>query len=286
MQQEWGNMMDYEMEELILIVSELAQKYTGYESTSVTYERAQALMEAVLYCLEECRRSSLNMPVYQGLSAREQYYAGLELLTKKVIKIKERFNELSLTFEDFGVRCLHDTMQKGIPLFLERYDVKFSPQETILTLDYPVLIESSPLTGADKIYQYLCAIQTEQRFLRMLDRSYVIAVLEKYEAEYRDMIENICSILLTNTIGHIAVKKPLSNIGFEQEEYLQLSRVFMQKTVSDIETMVKRFIKEMISQFCEDDVDMQEYLCYAANDIAVRIDTAARYGRLRNIFVL
>ena len=42
--------MDYKMEELLPIVSELAQKYTGYESTSVTYEKAQMLMgDSLLY---------------------------------------------------------------------------------------------------------------------------------------------------------------------------------------------------------------------------------------------
>ena len=40
--------MDYKMEELLPVVSELAQKYTGYESTSITYEKAQMLMGAVL----------------------------------------------------------------------------------------------------------------------------------------------------------------------------------------------------------------------------------------------
>ena len=43
--------MDYQMEELLPIVSELAQKYAGFESTSITYEKAQSLMEAVIFCL-------------------------------------------------------------------------------------------------------------------------------------------------------------------------------------------------------------------------------------------
>ena len=32
--------MNYEMEELLPVVAELANKYTGSESTSVTYEKA------------------------------------------------------------------------------------------------------------------------------------------------------------------------------------------------------------------------------------------------------
>ena len=45
--------MHYEMEELVPIVGRLAQKYTANESTSVTYEKAEQLMEAVLYCIHE-----------------------------------------------------------------------------------------------------------------------------------------------------------------------------------------------------------------------------------------
>ena len=44
---------EYKMEELIPIVADLVKKYTGNESTSVTYEKAQQLMDAVIYCIKE-----------------------------------------------------------------------------------------------------------------------------------------------------------------------------------------------------------------------------------------
>ena len=40
--------MDYTMEELIPVVAGLAGKFTSKESTSITYERANQLMEAVI----------------------------------------------------------------------------------------------------------------------------------------------------------------------------------------------------------------------------------------------
>jgi len=45
--------MSFETEELLPIVAELADKYTGKESSSITYEKARQLMEAVLYCIHE-----------------------------------------------------------------------------------------------------------------------------------------------------------------------------------------------------------------------------------------
>ena len=40
-------MMDYTTEELVPIVGRLAQTWTGNDHTSISYERAQQLMEAV-----------------------------------------------------------------------------------------------------------------------------------------------------------------------------------------------------------------------------------------------
>ncbi len=38
----------FNMEELLPVVAELADQYTSKESTSITYEKAQPLMEGVL----------------------------------------------------------------------------------------------------------------------------------------------------------------------------------------------------------------------------------------------
>lgn len=277
--------MDYQMEELLPIVSELAQKYAGYESTSITYEKAQSLMEAVLFCLSEYNGSATDSLVQRDISVKEQYSIGVKLLSEKVENIRKIFNEVSFQFEDFGVKCLYDTVQKGIPQFLKWYDIKFCPQNTILTLDYPLLIDCSSLTGADAVYKYIRAIQTEQIFLGKFDRNYVMLVLEKYNSEYSDMIENICSIVLTNIIGHIAIKKPFNDIDFLYEEYLQLSKIFAGKSIPDIENVVKDLIKKIVSQFYENDMDMLEYLCYETNNIAVRIYTANQHEQLSKIFV-
>lgn len=277
--------MDYQMEELLPIVSELAQKYAGYESTSITYEKAQSLMEAVLFCLNEYNSLATDSLVQRDISVKEQYNIGAKLLSEKAEDIRKIFNEFSVQFEDFGVKCLYDTVQKGIPQFLKWYDIKFCPQNTILTLDYPLLIDCSSLTGADAVYKYIRAIQMEQIFLGKFDRNYVMLVLEKYNFEYRDMIENICSIVLTNIIGHIAIKKPFNDIDFLYGEYLQLSKIFAGKSIPDIENVVKDLIKKIVSQFYENDMDMLEYLCYETNNIAVRIYTANQHEQLSKIFV-
>ncbi len=76
--------MDYKMEELIPVVSRLAEKYTAFEDSSVTYEKAEQLMEAVLYCIRELERSDENLiAVGKELCSAQQAYETGYMYVKK-----------------------------------------------------------------------------------------------------------------------------------------------------------------------------------------------------------
>ena len=54
----------YTMEELVPIVGRLAEKYCAGESSSVTYEKAEQLMGAVLYCIHEVTKEKASRQSY------------------------------------------------------------------------------------------------------------------------------------------------------------------------------------------------------------------------------
>ena len=172
------------MEELIPIVADLAKKYAGCDNTSITYEAAQALMQGVIYCLDEYWTSTANSLWKKDISIQEQYQIGTQLVREKTNQVLRIHNELTVYFDDYHVVCLHDTVQKGIPEFLKWYDAKFFPQNTILTLDYPILENIQSKCGVDAVYVFICSIQTEQKFLRLFDRNYIISVLKEAIPDY------------------------------------------------------------------------------------------------------
>lgn len=278
--------MDYQMEELLPIVSELAWKFSGCESASISYEKTQSLMEGVIYCLEEYHHSSQNIPARGAITVKEKYEIGARLVSEKAADVRNIFNALVPQFEDFGVICLHDTVRKGIPQFLKWYDVKFCPQDTLLTLDYPLLFDLTPLKGVDAVHKYICAVCIEQKFLNQFDKNYILQILEKYDCLYVNMIENICGIVLLNTVGHLAIQKPFIEIGFDEDDYRRLSDIFSQKSAYDIEQLIKHIIKTMVSQFYENDASMSEYLDCSAKNASVRIHTAVQYAHLDKIFLI
>lgn len=195
MESQASQQSDYSLEELLPIVSELASRYTGGEHSSVTYEKAQMLMEAVLYCIHEFRLSQGNALMAEDVPAEEAYRRGQEIVIDKVRMLQALYNEMIPDFKDYGCLCLRDTVTKGIPAFLKRYEFRFAPQETLLTLDYPVQEKLEHLTGVSRVLAYLECICREQNYLNQMDAREVVTILHEYHRDYGSLTVNIFEIV-------------------------------------------------------------------------------------------
>ena len=95
--------MEYQMEELLPLVTALTEKFTSKESSSVTYETAQMLMEAVLFCIQEYEEESGESLLAKGLlGAEEAYRLGYERVVHKVILAREVYDSIIEDFRDYG----------------------------------------------------------------------------------------------------------------------------------------------------------------------------------------
>lgn len=185
----------YTMEELLSIVGELAEKYTSKESSSVTYEKASQLMEAVIYCIAHFE-SRDNLLRTQALPmARDAYRIGYENVIRKVKDTQKRYNELINFFDDFGNRNYRDTVEKALLGFFLYYNPLFAPMENIITMDYPVFGLDMSLEGIDIIAEYIDAIWEEQQYLRKFPRNYVIGELRCFHPKYENEFFNLREVL-------------------------------------------------------------------------------------------
>lgn len=189
--------MNFEMEELMPIVAELARKYTSGESSSVSYEKARQLMEAVIFCMEEAERADgMTVVPIKGQSPWELYLSGYELVCEKTRMALKLYHEIMAEFKDYRNRALHDTVVKGMPEFFKYYDAQYKPQDKILTLDYITMRSVEELNGIDAIYQYLFYIKREQEFLHTFTDEYVEMALLDYHENYEELFVNIPSVVL------------------------------------------------------------------------------------------
>ena len=231
--------MDYEMEELVPVVAKLAEKYGGWEHSSMTYEKAGQLMEAVLYCIGELEQSGdWGLAVRDRMPAQQAYDLGYRRVVEKVGQTLDLYHEVIQGFSGYGNVCLHDTVTKGIPQFFKWYDARFAPQNTLLTLDYPVLKDLSRYTGVDRIYGYLSCIRMEKLFLKAFPENWVIQVLSRYHSHYQDLVENLCEIVYREVIRHILAGKPFSEQDFTGEDERRLRQALFQKPEEAVRAQV------------------------------------------------
>ena len=79
--------MRFKIEELVPIVGKLAEHYTAGQSTSITYEKAEQLMEAVLYCIQEMEQVRPDSLISEkDLTAQSAYEIGLACVEEKTKK--------------------------------------------------------------------------------------------------------------------------------------------------------------------------------------------------------
>lgn len=282
-------MNDYSMEELLPVVAKLSERYTSKESTSITYDKARQLMEAVIYCIEE-RRQQENLddiPILKEENNAElEYDLGYHLVIKKVYQVKERYEKLLGEFQAYGNVCLSDTFLRGIPGFFRQYDARFEPQNHILTMDYPTLIDPTRQCGVDAIDSYLRYIEIEQNFLNGFPKEYVQSVLLSYHVDYEQLIINLSSIVLRNLLGTMIAEKPGNQRGFLTKDYKRISEWVIDHKKEKLEERLYHLLRLLIEKEYGDNQEMLEYLSNDLGDFSVEFMNALENDCMDCIFFM
>lgn len=265
----------YTMEELLPVTAYLAEKYTSKESSSVTYETAQMLMEAVCYCIRENEEKENPWEIVTFSKEKEMaadaYQKGYEKILEKTRLAKEAYELLTENFEDYGCINYRDTVLKGLPEFFLHYDPVFSPQNHILTLDYPVLegmIQKK--CGIDLIFLYIKNLLLEERFLAAFDRQTVAELLEEICPDYREIyLDNICYAVLYRSVECFLADRSCLSLQINREDMERIRECLSGEEEEETERQVQNFIRLMAGRIA--DGDLADYLLQSAHDITVRL---------------
>ena len=274
----------YEMEELVPLVAILSEKYTSKESTSVSYETARQLMEAVMYCMNECA-SDQTLVSSQRLSAAEAYKYGYEALIQKVKRTQAAYNEMIVDFCGYGNRNYEATVEKAIPGFFLYYNAQFAPQETIITMDYPTICPVTGKSGIDAIETYVKYISFEQKFMGAFQRQYIYEVLERDQADHKNGFDNICRVILRHVLGHLLIKKGFLEEAGEQD-YEKLCDLVISSSEQQLREVFIGLLEQLVNEKYDADMGMRDYLACDLDDFVVEMQNAAEHDVMQQMIVL
>lgn len=284
--------MNFKMEDLIPIVAKLTEKYTSKESSSVTYDTARMLMDAVIYCIHEGEHSDQYNPLNSKpfnvskdqKDAMSAYELGYQLVLQKVMTAKELYNSFAEEFESYGNECYQDTVIKGMPSFFLYYDPKFKPQNHLLTLDYPTLNSLNSLQGIDAIYQYLQYISYEQTFMSKFPYDKIDSLLLRYHKGYKYLIMNLCSLVLRNAIACMMVHKEISALEISRDDLLVISGFITSNSKESLEDKISHLIQTLVQYGYENNSALYHYLILDVKDFTAELFHAQEFGCLNVIF--
>lgn len=104
---------------------------------------------------------------------------------------------------------------------------------------------------------------------------YVIEILSRYNQQYKQMIDNLCEIVLTNVLLHIISGEKITELDIEEEARRKLQNVIQMENLSDLRTKLKTAVHVLIRDYYENDEKLMEYLFRAVDNITIRIKNAA-----------
>lgn len=267
--------MQYTMEELAPVVAELAQQYTAGESSSISYERAEQLMEAALYCIREGeRQSGQAVAPFNDVPARQAYEAGAACVKAKTQQALALYNELAPVVGSCGNSILRSVFARDLPEFFRRYDVRFAPQDTCIILDYPVLKDLAGYTGIDVVYEFLRCIDLEQRFLQALP------VLRGGRG---DSMDNQAEDALTTLLGHILADKPLTEHSFTAQDACRIRQALVQTSPQAVYAKLEQALRMLAGPVGCEPQALLDYLMGAAVGCLARLQGALEHEALEGI---
>lgn len=280
--------MEYSLEELLPVVEKLSVKYTSGESSSITYEAARQLMDAVLYCIEAPGSEGNNEIIPKDKpDAAAAYELGFNRIMAKVYKAREIYDGMIEDFYDYQCRVCGETIIKGIPEFFINYDPKFNPRDHILTLDYPTLRPINELSGIHAIYQYLCNIKMEWEFLGAFEAKCIEELLGRIMMDYRNLYyDNISYAVLFTVLGCMTADKPVGALKLNHGDMAAIEEFFRKDTAEKVEQKIRMLIVKLFDKAFQGNKDMKEYFLYSTSDYAVRILNGIKNNCLDTVFYL
>lgn len=282
--------MSFKTEELLPVVSELADKYTGKESSSITYEKARQLMEAVLYCIHEYEtdpaKSQELLTMDEKAAAKKVYSLGYETVLRNVKEAQILYNKIIPDFKYYENQCYYDTFVKGIPSFFLYYDPRFQPQNHILTLDYPVLNPVHSLQGIDAISAFIKCVSLEQIFLGKLPDEYVFHVLRAYSPDHEELIINLTGIVLRNVLGCRMAGKRINTQGYTPGELGRLIDYVNHNDSAELEQDMEGLVDELVRSGYDGLEELGDYLKADLHDYCFELKNAVENQCLDSILAI
>lgn len=279
---------------LMEILKALILRYTKGESTSLTVETTESLLNSMLYALDfyflkiDNPESSL-MELVNG-DINKIYYEGVELLRLYVIETHKLYLKIKKERLNIELDAYNATLDEAISIFFEKYNIVFEAPNGMGSIDYPLVFDDWSVKGISYIRNYLEHLKIETEFCKLFSEKDIKTIVEGYEKMCRltHSIEliNIFEILINNSIFSVIAGNEGDNIYISKYQAKKIKEQFEFMDAVEISVLIDESVMKVLVDLQIKNPLLIDYINNYKELLKKRIDNAAPHQSLNSLIVV
>lgn len=294
------------MESLYELLERLVYKYNGYDSSSIPQEKAQVLLESILYTIDTglmvMKQTETLSPetvqeetgqvettpdtdIVEDEAAETLYWQGQEALLKKKDRLEAEWRALRGELSPLRTVYLSGTLH-NLDLFFKKYDILFMAHEIPCSIDYWLLLSvPEELKGIHYVEEYMHRLQMENAFLKLFPEEETKQLYVNRFGNWQNMLFDLCEPVLANAVGHALIGESVNDLTVTDGQLRRMERLLAGKENDEIRELFRRTTEALLKELKLKEPEQLAYFGKAAEALAVQAAEAAQHGSLRNVFM-
>lgn len=224
--------------DLFEILAEQCDKWNQGESSSVPIEKAQDMMNSILFVISLKLKTYVSpehaVEVLKSEKLKEIFENGLQIVRQKMTSTKHLQNQIVEHLLETPNVFYRSTIVDGINGFFHLYRPQFAAQELHITVDYPVFIGRSELDGIEFIEQYLHCIEAENDFCIQFLSKDIHDLLCGLTKDYQNVPMNLYEYVMLSALGLVMQKRSPQKLNLTSKDVENLHALFEGKSNEEI----------------------------------------------------
>lgn len=250
------------------ILRDLILRYTRGESTSVTVDAAESILNSVFYCidtgLKDLNDAESAIETIKSGNIKQIYEKGLELVSACFKESNQLYLSLRKNKLKVGLEAYDLTISESLPGFFEKYGAVFDAHNTIASIDYPLLFDDMSITGIFYIKRYIETLKMETEFCRLFPENDIEKVLTAYgriyRIDYRKTLTNIFELVLNASIFSVLSGGSAGSLFLSDMQCEGLRGKLDKMDFTQLELIIEEAIKNVISNLNIKDISLIDYI--------------------------
>lgn len=276
------------------LLKELIMKYTKGESTSVTVEVTEGLLNSLLYTLD-FRLLDFDKPISSLMEVKQKnirkiYEEGLELLRLCVINTKKLYEKIKKNRLKVELEAYNTTIDEAIPCFFEKYTIVFETHNTMASIDYPLVFDDMKVRGISYIKNYLEHLDIETEFCKYFLEEDINRILSGFgkmcRLDHSIELINIFELVINNSIFSGLCNNKAAQLRITEHQYATISRKLKLMDLATINILINKAVETVIMDLKIKNPLLIDYITNYKELFVKRISNALENDSLSSMVVV